>query len=219
MSTYFTCFGNYGCVNDEQAGASARSSILVADHNAGAERVRDQFQLAKLRVREIGAGVRHGLALSRYLEDADDFSGRQYWRAHDFLDGIAALLVRDGHRLKDGRVRNHREVIDQLRPLFAHGTRRQGIRARERNLANRSQAIRREKAQGASVRRESQDGDFMRLQAKILADQLQRANELNRLAVAAFSRDIGRPFLQFANMFAGHRPIAFPYAKPFTAYS
>src|ERR1700723_2832629 len=110
-------------------------------------------------------------------------------------------------------------MVDELRALFAYGARRQGIGARQRNLPDSSQAFWREKAQGAPVRREAEDRDFVGLQSEILADQFQHADQLNRFAAAAFSGDIGCPLLQFADQFASHGRYRFPDAKSLTAYS
>src|ERR1700723_1303332 len=110
-------------------------------------------------------------------------------------------------------------MVDELRALFAYGARRQGIGARQRNLPDSSQAFWREKAQGAPVRREAEDRDFVGLQSEILADQFQHADQLNRFASAAFSGDIGCPLLPFAYQFASHGRYRFPDAKSLTAYS
>ena len=107
MSTHFTCFENYGNVNGEKTSESARNLLSIADDDARGEGVGDQFQLPKLRMREIRAGIGDRLSFSGHLKNTDGFSGRKNWRTHDFLNGIAALFIRDGHRFEDGCMRNY----------------------------------------------------------------------------------------------------------------
>src|SRR5271155_160987 len=69
------------------------TSLIVANRNAGSQRVGDQFQLAKLGMSEIGSGIGHRLAFSGHLNHAHDFSACLNRRTHYFLNGISALLL------------------------------------------------------------------------------------------------------------------------------
>ena len=92
--------------------ADKRRLLLAEEWDARRQRLRDQFQFTQLGMGEIRAGVAGGLAFARNLNNGGDFAFLQDRRAHDLLDGVAALVFGDRHGFKHGRVRNHREMID-----------------------------------------------------------------------------------------------------------
>src|SRR5580698_4020543 len=77
--------------------ANKRELLLAEERDARRQGIGDQFQLAQLGMREIRAGVGGGLAFARNLDHGGDFAFLQYRRAHNFLDGFAALVFGDWH--------------------------------------------------------------------------------------------------------------------------
>src|ERR1700693_6346585 len=66
--------------------ADKRRLLLAEEWDARRQRIRDQFQLTQLGMREIRAGVASGLALARNLDHCGDFAFLQDRRTHDLLD-------------------------------------------------------------------------------------------------------------------------------------
>src|SRR5271155_2853648 len=155
-------------------------------------------------MREIGSGVGGGLAFARNLDHGGDFAFLQNRRAHDFLDGFAALVFGDGHGFKDGRVRDHREMIDYFGAFFAHGARGQGIGAGQWDLAHLPKLFGDHEAQKAVVLGDYQDRDFMRLHREILTDHVHDAVESYELAVRALADNFAHPLFEVADGFDGH---------------
>src|SRR6185437_7271954 len=192
MSTHFTT-RDYVCANSASHGRRskeektqiAKRSLPVAQENAGGQRVRDDFKFAKLRLGEVRASVRESLSLPRYLDDANRARADHNWRAHDFLDGRSALLFVNWHAFKNGCVGNDGEIVDQIGALFAKSPRSKGMDAGKGDLADGSQTGGSEEAKGALVGCESEDGDFMRLDAKILADRFDSAVQADGFALLA----------------------------------
>jgi hypothetical protein len=94
-------------------------------------------------------------------------------------------------------------MVDEFGALFAKRPCGECVATREWNLADGSQAGRSEKAKRALVRSESQDGHFVRLDAEILADQVDGTVQSDGFAFLALASEFGDPFFKIANVFAG----------------